>query len=184
MEARIIEYYEERSGTAGRPRAYYRVVKTATVTSFPRRQYQFLSEYLINSIMKVFGKNKAQAFLKNIGIKMGEAAVTKLESEYNIESWSLKGYEEYFVRKYLEKEGAEPEVVETSGNKIIYRFHNCLFSELSTKMPETICDVLHESFHEGVSKAMGKNLKIIRTTCMGRGDPYCEHACVWPSKNK
>jgi predicted ArsR family transcriptional regulator len=184
MEAGIIECHEERSGTAGRPRAYYRIVKTASVTSFPRRQYQFLSEYLINSMMKGFGKNKAEAFLKKIGIKMGEAAIRRLESEHNIKSWSSKEYEEYFVRKYLENEGAEPEVVETNANKIVYRLHNCLFSELSTRMPETICDVLHESFHEGVSKAMGKDLKIRRTTCMGHGDPYCEHTCVWSSKNK
>lgn len=184
LESGIIEFYEERSGGAGRPRAFYRVVKSTKARSFPRRQYQFLSEYLIGSAMKVFGKVKGEAFLKNIGMKMGEAAMAKLEAEHEIKSWSLKGYEDYFVREYLEKEGAEPEVVEASDNKMIYRLHNCLFSELSTKMPDIICDVLHESFHEGVSKAMKTDLKMSRTTCMGHGDPYCEHVCVWSSKSK
>ena len=184
LESGIIEYYEERSGGAGRPRAYYRVIKTTTTTSFPKRQYQFLSEYLINSVLKVFGKTKGEAFLKNIGMKMGETAIRKLEAEHDIKNWSLKAYEDYFIRGYLEKEGAEPEVVETSGNKIVYRVHNCLFSELSTKMPNIICDVLHESFHEGISKAMNKDLKMSRITCMGHGDPYCEHVCAWSSKGK
>lgn len=185
LESGIIEFYEERSGGAGRPRAFYRVVKSTPSASFPRRQYQFLSEYLITSTIKVFGKTKGEAFLKNIGTKMGEAAIAKLEAEHDIKDWTPKAYEDYFVRGYMEKEGAEPEVVEASGNKLVYRFHNCLFSELSTKMPDIICDILHESLHEGVSRAMNRDMQMTRTTCMGHGDPYCEHICVWGSlKNK
>lgn len=184
LESGIIEFYEEHSGGAGRPRAFYRVVKTTTATSFPKRSYQFLSETLISSVITVFGKTKGEAFLKNIGKNMGEAAIRKLENEHDIKNWTLKAYEDYFLRGYLEHEGAEPEVIEASDNKIVYRFHNCLFSELSIKMPNLMCDVLHESFHEGVSKAMKKDLKIDRSTCMGHGDPYCEHACTWSSKSK
>ena len=184
LESGIIEYYEQRSGGAGRPRAFYRIVKTTTSTSFPRRQYLFLSEFMVNGIIQTFGKIKGEALLKKIGAKMGEAIVKKLEAEHEIKLWSVKAYEDYFVRGYLEREGAEPEVVETSDNRIVYRLHNCLFSELSTKMPDIMCDVLHESFHEGVSKAMRKDLQIDRQTCLGHGDQYCEHTCVWPSKSR
>jgi predicted ArsR family transcriptional regulator len=184
MEARIVECHEERSGTAGRPKAYYNVAKTAPSTSFPKRQYQILSESLINSMIEELGINKTKALLKKIGISMGEAAVRILGSEHNLKSWSPKDYETYMVRGYFEEEGAEPEVLEASGNKIVYRLHNCLFQELSVKMPEIMCDVLHESFHEGVSKAIGEDLKIDRATCMGHGDPYCEHVCVWPRPPK
>jgi len=180
MEAGIVECHEERSGTAGRPKAYYTVAKTAPSTSFPKRQYQILSESLINSMIKEFGINKTKALLKKIGTNMGEFAVKTLESEHNIKSWSPKDYETYMIRGYFEQEGAEPEMLEATGNKIVYRLHNCLFQELSVKMPEIMCDVLHESFHEGVIKAIGKDLKIDRATCMGHGDPYCEHVCVWP----
>ena len=178
-EAGIVECHEERSGTAGRPRAYYNVAKTAPSTSFPKRQYQILSESLINSMIEEIGINKTKALLKKIGTSMGEAAVRMLESEHNIKSWSLKDYEKYIVLGYLEEEGAEPEMLDANSNKIVYRLHNCLFQELSVKMPEIMCDVLHESFHEGVSKAIGKDLKIDRATCMGHGDPYCEHVCIW-----
>jgi predicted ArsR family transcriptional regulator len=178
-EAGIVECHEERSGTAGRPRAYYKVVKAPPSTSFPKRQYQILSESLINSMIGEIGLDKTKSLLKKIGTSMGEAAVSMLGSEHNIKSWSLKDYEMYIVRGYLEEEGAEPEMLEANKNKIVYRLHNCLFQELSVKMPEIMCDVLHESFHEGVSKAIGKDLKIDRATCMGHGDPYCEHVCIW-----
>jgi predicted ArsR family transcriptional regulator len=82
----------------------------------------------------------------------------------------------------LDEEGAEPEVLEVTNDKVVYRLHNCLFQELSTKMPEIMCDVLHESFHEGVAKTIGKDVQISRSMCMGHGDPYCEHMCVWMPK--
>jgi predicted ArsR family transcriptional regulator len=181
VEAGIVECHEERSGMAGRPRAYYSIAKTYSATSFPKRQYQLLSESLIEGMTKELGAERTKSFLRSLGMQMGEEAVKKLESEYDVKSWSPKNYEKYVVREYLEKEGAEPEVVETSAKGVMYRLHNCLFRELSVKMPELMCDALHDSFHQGVAKAIGKNLRITRSTCMGHGDPYCEQVCVWKS---
>jgi predicted ArsR family transcriptional regulator len=184
VEAGIIEYHEERTGAAGRPRAYYSIVKAPPMVTFPKRQYQFLSEILINGMIDKMGVNKTKEFLRDIGISTGKEAVKQIESEHHIENWSPKEYERYIVKEYLESEGAEPEVLETSSKRVIYRLHNCLFRELSVKMPDIMCDVLHESFHEGVSKAIGKDLKVTRSTCMGHGDPYCEQVCVWATKKK
>jgi len=181
VEAGIVECHEERSGLAGRPRAYYSIAKTHSATSFPKRQYQALSESLIEGMISELGTEKAKSFLRNLGMRMGENAIRKLESEYNITSWSPRNYEKYVVREYFEKEGAAPEVLETNNKGVIYRLHNCLFQEISVKKPEIMCDVLHDSFHQGVAKAIGKNLKINRSTCMGHGDPYCEQVCVWKS---
>jgi predicted ArsR family transcriptional regulator len=181
VEAGIVECHEERSGLAGRPRAYYSIAKTHSATSFPKRQYQTLSESLIEGMISELGTAKAKTFLRNLGMRMGENAIRKLESEYNITSWSPRNYEKYVVREYFEKEGAAPEVVETSSKGVIYRLHNCLFQEISVKKPEIMCDVLHDSFHQGAEKAIGKNLRISRSTCMGHGDPYCEQVCVWKS---
>lgn len=178
-ESGIVECHEERSGTAGRPRAYYSIVKTFPSTSFPKRLYKSLSEYLISGMVKEFGIDKTKIFLRKIGIASGEAAIRDLESKHNIKSWSLDDYKRYLIGEFLEREGNEPEIIETTNNKIVYRLHNCLFRELSAKMPEMMCDVLHESFHEGVSKAIGKDVKITRSTCTGHGDQYCEHVCVW-----
>jgi predicted ArsR family transcriptional regulator len=177
MDAGFIESYEERVRTAGRPKVYYRIAKEPSLVSFPKRGYFTLSNLLINTLLFLFGANRANQILRRVGISMGKNAIKRLEYENDIKEWSLKAYEKFFIKGYLENEGTEPAIVEVSGNKIVYRLHNCLFFELALKMPEMICDVLHESFHEGVSDATGKKFKISRLTCMGKGDLYCEHIC-------
>ena len=62
---------------------------------------------------------------------------------------------------------------------LTYRVHNCVFYELALRGHEVMCDVIHEGFHEGISMATGKMMKIIRNSCMGKGDLYCEHLCQW-----
>jgi len=182
VEAGFIEATEERAGSVGRPKIYYRIVKEPPLVSFPKRRYLMLSSFLINTLQLLLGVNRAKKILRRAGLDMGENTARRLESEHEIREWSPKAYEQFFVRGYLEDVGAEPEIVEVSEKKIVYHLHNCLFFELSIKMPEIMCDVLHESFHEGLVKAMGKEMKISRLTCMAKGDPYCEHTCEWMSK--
>ena len=110
---------------------------------------------------------------------MGKDVVRDLESRNRIKEWGTKEYVDLFIKNYLEESGAEPEIVEVTDKKIIYRLHNCLFFELALKMPDMMCDVIHETFHEGVHEAMAKNVKTTRVTCMGKGDDYCEHICEW-----
>lgn len=181
-EAGFIEAYEERTGSVGRPKIYYKMVKEPPLVGFPKRRYLMLSSSLINTLQLLLGANKTKKILKNAGLDMGENTARRLESEHEIREWTPKAYEQFFVRGYLQDVGAEPEIVESSDKKIVYRLHNCLFFELSVKMPDIMCDVLHESFHEGLVKAMRKEMKINRHTCMAKGDPYCEHSCEWISK--
>ncbi len=115
---------------------------------------------------------------------MGENVIREIESEHDVREWSPEAFTNFFVKGYLEEAGSEPTIVETSKNQILYRVHNCLFLELAVKMPETMCDILHEAFHEGVSKAMDGKGKIVRLTCMGHGDPYCEHRCDWHASSQ
>lgn len=181
-EAGFIEPFEERAGSVGRPKIYYKIVKEPPLISFPKRRYLMLSNSLINTLQFLLGASRAKKILTKAGLDMGELTARRLESEHEIREWTPKAYEQFFVRSYLEDVGAEPEIVEFSDKKIVYRLHNCLFSELSVKMPEIMCDVLHESFHEGLATAMGKEVKISRHTCMAKGDFYCEHSCEWISK--
>jgi len=182
VEAGFIEAFEERAGSVGRPKIYYKIVKEPPLVSFPKRRYLMLSSFLINTLQFLLGANRSKKILMKAGFDMGENTARRLESEHEVREWSLKAYEQFFVRGYLEDVGAEPEIVEFSDKKILYRLHNCLFFELSVKMPEIMCDVLHESFHEGLVKAIGKEMKINRHTCMAKGDSYCEHSCEWISK--
>ncbi|MFQ5999805.1 MAG: hypothetical protein ACE5J6_03405, partial [Candidatus Bathyarchaeia archaeon] len=178
-EAGFIETYEKRTKGVGRPKVYYRISKKPKIVGFPRRRYLTLSNFLLNTMQFLLGANRAKRILKKVGMEMGEDIVKTLEFEHNIKAWSPEEYEKFFVKGYLQESGAEPEIVKADGQKVVYRLHNCLFFELAIKMPEMMCDTLHESFHEGLSKAMGKGIKISRLTCMGKGDPYCEHVCKW-----
>ncbi|MFQ5822257.1 MAG: helix-turn-helix transcriptional regulator [Candidatus Heimdallarchaeota archaeon] len=178
-EAGFIESYEERGGSVGRPKMYYKVIKEPPIISFPKRRYLRLSNFIISTLQFTLGAERSKKILRRVGLEMGENTIKRIESENNLRAWSLPLFERFFVREYLEKSGTEPEIVEVGDKKIVYRLHNCLFFELATRMPEMMCDVLHESFHEGISKTLGKHVKITRLTCMAKGDLYCEHMCEW-----
>jgi len=179
VEAGFIEASEERAGSVGRPKIYYKMVREPPLVSYPKRRYLMLNNFIINTMRYVLGEDQAKKILRKAGHEMGENTTKRLELEHEIKDWNVKTYQEFFVRGYLEKMGAEPEIAEVNDKKIVYRLHNCLFFEMAVKMPEIMCDVLHESFHEGLTKAMGKNVAVTRLTCMSKGDPYCEHSCEW-----
>jgi len=177
VQAGFIEPTEQRASSVGRPKIFYKMVREPPLLNYPKRGYLFLSNYLINTLRSTLPKSKANEVLKKAGFEMGEATARRLESEHEVKDWAIKAYEQFFVRNYLEQMGAEPEVIEANNKKLVYRLHNCLFFELSVKMPEIMCDILHESFHEGLVKAMGNRMKISRSSCLSEGDPYCEHSC-------
>lgn len=181
-EAGFIEAFEERAGSVGRPKIFFKIVKEPPLVSFPKRRYMTLTNFLINTLQTVLGSEKAKKILRKAGNEMGENTIKRLESENTVREWTPKLFEQLFVRDYLEDAGSEPEIVEVRDKKIVYRLYNCLFFELAVKMPEVMCDILHESFHEGLASAMGKSMKISRVTCMAKGDAYCEHSCEWLTK--
>ena len=178
-EAGLIEKYDERDGTAGRPKTYYRIVKKTKIQGFPKRRYLTLSSFLIDALSFTAGEKNTKKILSRVGNAMGADVIKDLERKNDIKEWNPKEYLEFFIKKYLEESGAEPEVIEFTDKKIVYRLHNCLFFELGLKMPDKMCDVLHDTFHDGTSKAMAKSVKTTRLTCMGKGDDYCEHVCEW-----
>ena len=178
-EAGLIEKYEDHQGLAGRPKTLYRIVKRTKIVGFPKRRYLTLSSFLISTLEFTAGEKNAKKLLSRVGKAMGKDVVKDLESRNKINEWGTKEYVDFFIKEYLEESGAEPEIVEVTDKKIVYRLHNCLFFELALKMPDMMCDVIHENFHEGVHEAMAKNVKTNRVTCMGKGDDYCEHVCEW-----
>jgi len=179
VESGFIQAIEERAGSVGRPKIHYRVVKEPPLINYPRRGYLMLNNFLVNTLRFTLGEDQTRKILRKAGLDMGENAAKRLESENEIREWTLKDFERFFVRDYLEKMGSEPEIIETDNKKIVYRLHNCLFFEMAVKTPEIICDALHESFHEGLTKPMNKDIKINQLTCMAKGAPYCQFSCEW-----
>lgn len=178
-EADFIESYEERQGTVGRPKVFYRIAKETHHVVFPKRHYMMLSDALVTMMRSLLGTDRTKSILRKVGTEMGEGAMKKLELDHGVKEWSVKSFKDHFINKYLIEAGAEPEIMEETDTKIVYRLHNCLFFELAVKMPEIMCDVLHESFHDGVANVMGKQAAMSRGSCMGKGDPYCEHVFEW-----
>lgn len=178
-DAGFVESHEERTGTVGRPKVYYEIAEEPNVVGYPRRRYLILSTYIIERLRSLIGSKKAKGLFKSVGNVMGESAVKEIESKHDIREWSCETFRDFFIARYLEEAGAEPEILKVEKNRVTYRTHNCLFLELAVKMPEIMCDVFHDAFDEGVISAMGGGAKITRTTCKGHGDAYCEHVCTW-----
>jgi predicted ArsR family transcriptional regulator len=174
----LITQKEFRTGEAGRPTMKYEVVKRMPLISFPKRQYLTLSSFFIKVTDFLLGKKALEVF-KKVGFEMGLSAIKKLKAEHDIEEWTLEAFKKFFVEKYLEEVGAEPEFIEVTNTKIAYKLHNCIFFELALDKPEIVCDILHESFNKGVGEGLGGKAKFIRTKCLARGDDYCEHICEW-----
>jgi predicted ArsR family transcriptional regulator len=181
-ETDFIEAFEERAGSVGRPKIFYKIVKEPPLVSFPKRRYMTLTNFLMSTLQSVLGTDRTQRILRKAGLDMGENTIQRLELEHTVKDWTSRTFEQLFVKGYLEDAGSEPEIVGVTDKRIIYRLYNCLFYELAVKMPEVMCDILHDGFHEGVAHAMGKNVKTERRTCMAKGDAYCEHVWKWPSE--
>ena len=161
-EAGFVESYEERTGTIGRPKVYYRIAKNKMrPVSFPKRRYLTLSNFLITTMRFLLGLDRTKRILRKVGMEMGENTVKELALENEVREWSLKSYKDVFINKYLKEAGAEPEIIEDTDEKIVYRLHNCVFFELAVRMTEMICDVIHEGFHEGVFQTKMLALGII-----------------------
>jgi len=178
-EAGILESYEERSGTSGRPTNYYKIAKKLPIVNFPERRYFLLASFLIDTLQLNLGKEKTKELLTNAGWEMGREVIKQLEQKYNVKKWSPKVFADFFVNRYLEEIGAEPELVATDDKHVFYRLHNCIFFELALQKPSLMCDILHKQFHQGVCAAIGKSVKDTQKTCMGHGDNYCEHVVQW-----
>jgi predicted ArsR family transcriptional regulator len=184
QEAGLLESYEERTGSAGRPKTYYKIAKALPTITFPARRYFDLSKALLNGMKRRIGEQKTNEILVDVGNELGKETVKNLSAVNNITKWTAKDFVDIFILKYLQEAGAEPEIIEKSDNRVVYRMHNCLFHELSQEMPCLMCDVLHYHFHHSLAKAMSNNSKDTQTSCMGHGADCCEHSVEWSSEKK
>ena len=184
QEAGLLESYEERTGLAGRPKTYYRISKGLPSVSFPARRYFDLSKAMLNTLFRDLGEKKTIEVLTDVGSEMGTETAKYLAKTNNITKWTPKEFAEIFIEKYLKEAGAEPEIIENSNGRVVYRMHNCLFYELAQETPNLMCDVLHHNFHSSLVKAMNDNFKDTQTSCMGHGANCCEHIVEWVPRKK
>lgn len=181
LESGLLEFHEERSGLAGRPKTHYTISKTLPSVAFPARRYFDLSKTLVASLQRNLGEKKTEKILAEAGRELGIETIKYLEAKNNITKWNSKEFAEIVV-KYLQEVGAEPEIIELSDSKLTYRLHNCLFSELSKEIPGLLCDVMHHAFQQAMLDSMHEEIKGVQTSCMGHGDISCQHDIEWITK--
>lgn len=181
QKAGFLESFEERSGSAGRPKVYYKLAQTLPTVSFPKRQYLHFSKALINILLSELGPQKTYLVIAKTGREMGRQTMEYLETTNNIKEWTPETFAKVYVEGYLQDLGAEPEVLEQSKKKVVFRTRNCVLYELSQELPDLMCDTLHVELHKAVSEAMGKTIRVLQTNCMGHGDYCCGQSFEWMS---
>lgn len=176
--AGFIKFKEKRTGTGGRPKSYYEFSKSGHLIGYPKRSYLEFSKMLMKAIQQSpLELDLIKETYKNLGVESGERLFKQIELENQLKTWSLKDIVDFYIAKYLEESGYEPEIIEIDNNKIVYRVHNCVLFEVAKTWPNIICDIFHEGFHEGLAKVTGGRMKIIRTKCMVNGATFCEYVC-------
>ena len=139
-----------------------------------------LSALLLDFLNQSMDKSRVAEVLSELGAKMCTETLEEVALSHNILKWTIENFEEFFVKETLELFGCAPEIVERSEKRIVVRLHNCIFSELSMKMPDLMCDIVHMQFFKSVGELMGSGVKVLHTSCIWHGDIYCEHVFEWP----
>ena len=183
LEVGILEFHEERNGLVGRPKTFFTIAEKPPAVAFPARAYFELSKTIVKSLRKSLGEKKTEEVLAEAGRELGRETIKFLEAKNDLSEWTAKEFAEIVV-KHLQEAGAEPEIVELSDNKLVYRLHNCLFAELSKVIPELLCDVMHHEYQQAMLDSIQANVKGIQTSCMGHGDVYCEHVIEWVTRKE
>ncbi|MBI2183886.1 MAG: helix-turn-helix domain-containing protein [Thaumarchaeota archaeon] len=165
----------------GKTICIYRPTNDAKAVGFPPRNYQFLSDALIEGLIRSLGEDAARTILRDIGERAGEDTAHLLVSKTEVTKWDAKTYAEHFVKNFMSQMKTYPRIIELGNHHIVYEQANCVFLELGIKRPGLVCDVLDQAVRESIDRKLGAN-ESIRLSCMGHGDPTCKYMIKWNSE--
>jgi predicted ArsR family transcriptional regulator len=168
--AGLVSSVEHHSGLPGRPRLLFEVSSEHHDLSLPRRQYQMLSEHLIEELIAMGGKARAAEVMRAVGTKIGQGLVAQALREAGKKSLKPEVVEDYIVPE-LDEFGSAAQVLERTGSSIQIRVNNCVFFELSKKYHNVVC-AGHEALFQAIADAMG-GYEVRQISCMACGAPSC-----------
>ncbi len=174
MRSDLVEEVGEKRLRFGRPITLYGTRQKPMSLGYPKRKYDMLAEILIQALIQNLPTSKIAKILKNIGYQYGANLINDLSLHRGIRRWDIHSLKQYFIEDYLKEEGSQSEIVKVNDEEIIFRIHNCLFSEISQKYPEIICNGLDLGIREGILERSLGFSEQMRRKCKGHGDPYCE----------
>jgi predicted ArsR family transcriptional regulator len=169
----LIERYEIK-GRRGKPKAYYKVSEHPPLLTFPKRDYQRFSDELIQTFQKALGEEQFKKAIWQMGHKNGANALIALATESGITDWTVGNYKELFVDRNVAQLVGEPEIVEQSADRLVYRIFSCPYKELAEKYPGYVCTTLEEGMRDGQMEATKGRLVIENSACLADGEHYCE----------
>jgi predicted ArsR family transcriptional regulator len=169
----LIERYEIK-GRRGKPKAYYRVSEHPPLLTFPKREYQRFSDEMIATFQKMLGEEQFKKALWEMGHRNGRSTLLTLASENDVSEWTVDKYKELYVNRGLTESVGEPEIVEESADRLVYRIFSCPFKELAVKYPSYVCRTVEEGLRDGQMEATNGKLVIENVACLADGERYCE----------
>lgn len=168
--AGLVSSVEHHSGLPGRPRLLFEVTGEHHDLSLPRRQYQLLSEHLIEELISMGGKARAAEVMRSVGAKIGKGLVAQALKQAGKKSLKPDIVETYIVPQ-LDEFGSAAQVLDRTGASMQIRVNNCVFFELAKKHHDIVC-AGHEALFEAIAEAMG-NYEVRQTSCMACGAASC-----------
>lgn len=173
-DVELIYSFLHKTGKGGRPGKVYKAAEKAIQLSFPHRDYQLLSNVLLDAVY-VLGEE---------GVKRAEAAAEKagqraVDAEGRLAPQHLT-YEEkaHLLNELAARVGYVPKVVEENGKVIVeFVIYNCPFKELLTDQAELTCRI-HKAFLTGVLASLFGDMLLDQKTAMTDGCKECAYQAI------
>jgi len=175
VNAHLVDVVQEEL-PSGKGEFLYKVASAAHTLVFPPRNYEYLSEALISGLISSLGEKSARLVLRDIGVRLGEQMGQSLLTNTDSAKLTMKEYGELVVKRLLASERTYPRILSQKDSELVYEQLNCPFQELADKMPGLVCDVLDDSVHDGLDRAL--SVKTIRLACKAHGDATCRFSVV------
>jgi len=171
----LVEEYGEERRKIGRPVVRYQATQKPLSIQYPTRQYELLSEILVQALLEAMRRDKAGDILKKIGRSLGERLAREITEQKRVTRWNIDALRKHIVEEHLSELGAIPEIIDYDSRRVQFRMHNCIFRELALKYPDLVCEKLDEGLMETLLGGTVGKAHVDQSRCVAHGDKFCEY---------
>jgi predicted ArsR family transcriptional regulator len=171
----LVEEFGEERRKIGRPVVRYQATLKPVSIQYPTRQYELLSEVLMQALIEALGREKARDALKKVGRSLGERLAREITQQKGVTRWNIETVKKYIVEEHLSELGAIPEIIGHDSRKVEFRMHNCIFRELAVKYPDLVCENLDEGLMETLLGGTVGRAHAEQTKCVAHRDRFCQY---------
>lgn len=175
----IEQIVRRRTGVIGRPEVRFRIREGRKPEGFPPRQYEMLSEILLQVVVDSHDPEDWKRTLYSAGRRAGIQLMEAIDREGKA-AWTPRRFVDSFLKGVVARMGMQTEVVDLRRDGVQFRAFTCPFQELAKRYPDKVCDYLDRGFHEGIAEKLGAGVVHERLACIGHGSPFCEYRVRWP----